>query len=107
MTPSSPTSPGVVKLSLAQNAYERLQAASDKESLPFDQVVGSGVLSERLDKVAAYQSRLLVTKDESPQGHMFINGRYFAFSAVSLLESLVSVAVRLICSNGRISYRTN
>lgn len=105
MTPSSPTSPGVVRVSLAQNAYERLQSASEKDSMSFDQVIGSGALSETLDKVAAYQSRLLVTKDESPQGHMFVNGRYFAFSAVS--PDTIDHKERLTCSNGRTLFKMN
>jgi hypothetical protein len=104
-TPNNPASLGVVKLSLAQNAYERLQAASDKESLPFDQVIGFTSMSESIDKLAAYQSRLLVTKDESSLGHMFVNGKYSAFGSVSI-SSASSTGV-LTSSTGPIPSRTN
>ena len=83
MTPATASEPGVVKLSLAQNAYERLQAVSTKATLPFDRVVGASSLSEESQKVSSYQNRLLATKSESASGHMFINGKYFVFANVS------------------------
>jgi UDP-glucose:glycoprotein glucosyltransferase len=82
MTPATASDPGLVRLSLAQNAYERLQAASPKDTLPFDQVIGPNSLSEELQKVSSYQTRLLATKAESPSGHMFVNGKYYPFANV-------------------------
>lgn len=102
MTPASASDPGVVKLSLAQNAYERLQSASPKDSLPFDQVIGSNSLSEEVQKVSSYQTRLLATKSESPTGHMFVNGKYFPFANVSEITDQ-----GLQDSTGQISFRAN
>lgn len=82
MSPSTSSGPGVVKLSLAQNAYERLQSASTKDSLSFEEVIGSNSMSETLQKVASYQQRLLATRSESPNGHLFINGKYHPFANV-------------------------
>jgi UDP-glucose:glycoprotein glucosyltransferase len=82
MTPATASDPGVGRLSLAQNAYERLQAASPKDTLPFDQVIGTSSLSEELQKVSSYQNRLLATKSESASGHMFVNGKYYPFASV-------------------------
>jgi len=82
MTPSTSSGPGVVKLSLAQNAYERLQSGSTKESLTFEEVIGTTSMSETLQKVASYQQRLLATKSESPNGHLFINGKHHPFANV-------------------------
>jgi hypothetical protein len=83
MTPSTSFGPGVIKLSLAQNAYERLQAASTKDSLAFEEVIGPNSMSEVLQKVSSYQQRLLATKSESSSGHLFINGKYHSFANVS------------------------
>ena len=82
MTPTTASEPDVVRLSLAQNAYERLQAANSKDTLPFDQVIGSASLSEEVQKVSSYQTRLLATKAESLSGHMFVNGKYYPFANV-------------------------
>lgn len=82
MTPSTSSGPGVVKLSLAQNAYERLQSGSTKDSLSFEEVIGSNSMSETLQKVSRYQQRLLATKSELPNGHLFINGKYHPFANV-------------------------
>jgi UDP-glucose:glycoprotein glucosyltransferase len=82
MTPTTTSDPGVVTLPLARNAYERLQVASPKETLSFDQVIGPASLSEEVQKVSSYQVRLLATKAESPSGHMFVNGKYYPFANV-------------------------
>jgi hypothetical protein len=101
MTPATASDPGVVRLSLAQNVYERLQAASPKDTLAFDQVVGPNILSEEVQKVASYQSRLSTTKSESATGHMFINGKYFPFANVghlgyhSLRDSIGQISSRM------------
>ena len=82
MTPTTASEPDVVRLSFAQNAYERLQAANSKDTLPFDQVIGPASLSEEVQKVSSYQTRLLATKAESLSGHMFVNGKYYPFANV-------------------------
>jgi UDP-glucose:glycoprotein glucosyltransferase len=102
MTPATASDPGVVRLSLAQNAYERLQAASPKDTLPFDQVIGTSCLSEEVQKVSSYQTRLLATKVESPSGHMFVNGKYYPFANVSKTDNCC-----LLDSTGPISSRVN
>ena len=102
MTPATASDPGLVRLSLGQNAYERLQAASPKDTLPFDQVIGPNSLSEEVQNVSAYQTRLLATKSESPSGHMFINGKYYPFANVSK-----TAGHRLRYSTGPISSRMN
>lgn len=84
MTPSTPAAPGIVKQSLLQNAYERLQADSAKDTLPFDAVIGSDSQVEKMELARQYQTRLLATKDESPSGHLFINGKYYPFANVSV-----------------------
>lgn len=85
MTPISPTSSSspIVKLQLVQNAYERLQADSTKETLPFERVIASDSQANKLELAQQYQTRLLATKSESPSGHMFINGKYYSFVNVS------------------------
>jgi hypothetical protein len=98
MTPSTPIQSGVVKLSVARLAYERLQTTSDKESLPFQSVMGL----ENLEKVSSYQNRLLATKLESATGHMFINGKHYPFSNVRVI-----CLPKLTYSIGQISFRTS
>ena len=95
MSPSTSSGPGVVKLSLAQNAYERLQSASTKDSLSFEEVIGSNSMSETLQKVASYQQRLLATKSESPNGHLFINGKYHPFANVRTQPQAIADSIAL------------
>jgi UDP-glucose:glycoprotein glucosyltransferase len=102
MTPATTSDPGVVELPLARNAYERLQAASPKDTLPFDQVIGPSSFSEEVQKVSSYQTRLLATKAESPSGHMFVNGKYYPFANVRELTGQY-----LPDSTGPISFRVN
>lgn len=68
---------------MLQNAYERLQADSTKDSLPFERVIASDSEADKTELASQYQTRLLATKGESPSGHLFINGKYYAFVNVS------------------------
>lgn len=83
----SPLLPATVNLELVRNAYERAAATSKKSPLPFDQVLSQPLDQHYLRMHESYTSRLLATKEESAQGHMFINGKYFAFGGVSLALS--------------------
>lgn len=86
-TPSTPSAPGIVKQSLLRNAYERLQADSTKDTLSFEAVIGSDSQVEKIELARQYQERLLATIEESPSGHLFINGKYYPFANVSIYQA--------------------
>jgi UDP-glucose:glycoprotein glucosyltransferase len=68
---------------VAQAAYERIAAASGKAHLPFEEVINQVEDEEQLAKYKQYTSRLLATRQESPHGHVFVNGKYAPFTLVS------------------------
>lgn len=81
----SPLSPTTINIELVRNAYERAASTSKKSPLSFDEVLAQPVDEHWARMLAGYSSRLLVTREESPQGHLFINGKYHAFGGVSYL----------------------
>jgi hypothetical protein len=84
-TPGTPSSPGVVRLETARFLYDRMAALSTKSALSFEEVIAPGSLSETLEKTGKYLHRLLATKEESPEGHLFANGKYIPMAGVSFL----------------------
>ncbi|ORX39729.1 UDP-glucose:Glyco protein glucosyltransferase-domain-containing protein, partial [Kockovaella imperatae] len=58
-----------VSINTMHQAYEVVSADSDKEHLPFEQVIAS----DSTDEVRQYLSRLAAT---TGQGHIFLNGKY-------------------------------
>lgn len=101
-TPSSPSAPGVVRLETARFLYDRMAASSGKTGLPFDEAITSGIEAETLDKASKYMHRLAATKQESPLGHVFINGKYSSMAGVGGDNGAV-----LMLSIGWEMYRTN
>lgn len=81
-TPITPTNAAPINLQLVKNAYERAAAGSKKSPLPFDEVLAQPADELWLRKISQYTKRLLATQEESAQGHMFINGKYYAFGGV-------------------------
>jgi hypothetical protein len=80
----SPLSPATVNIEIVRNAYERAASSSKKRDvLSFDQVISEPLDDLWLRKFAQYTSRLLVTREEAAQGHLFVNGKYYAFGGVS------------------------
>lgn len=77
-TTPSPTQSARVDLDTARAAYDLLAAGSEKIAIPFDKVIEFGTDVE--PKIEAYTQRLLATKDENPQGHLFINGHHVPMS---------------------------
>ncbi|WVR05054.1 hypothetical protein IAU60_002066 [Kwoniella sp. DSM 27419] len=75
-TPSSPTVPGVVTLDHVRQAYNLLAADSTKASLPFEEVLSNELYDPHMERTEAYMTRLLATKEESPAGHLFVNGKH-------------------------------
>jgi len=81
-TPSTPASPGIVKLQTVRQAYEQLAASSSKDSVPLDEILSSDDDSSRLEQTVKYTERLMATRDESAPGHLFINGKYAPMGGV-------------------------
>ena len=84
VTHSTPSSPGKVKLDTAERAYRWISAQLDKELLPFEQVIRLSDLDEQMAKVESYMTRLSATREDSPVGHLFINGKHTPCGGVSL-----------------------
>ncbi|WVQ70245.1 uncharacterized protein L199_008471 [Kwoniella botswanensis] len=75
-TPHSPQLPGVLTLDTVRKAYDMLSLSSTKTGLPFDEVLSTELFDPHLEKTAAYITRLMATKEESTQGHLFVNGKH-------------------------------
>ncbi|KAK6902778.1 hypothetical protein I203_108037 [Kwoniella mangroviensis CBS 8507] len=75
-TPHSPQLPGVLTLDTVRKAYDMLSLTSTKTGLPFDEVLSTELFDPHLEKTAAYITRLMATKEESAQGHLFVNGKH-------------------------------
>ena len=82
MTPSTPAVPGVIHLSTVREAYDAAAAVSQKPSLRFDEMLASFDFDTKLDANSKFTSRLLATKEESPTGHLFVNGRHVPMNGV-------------------------
>ncbi|WRT66985.1 uncharacterized protein IL334_003951 [Kwoniella shivajii] len=76
MTPHTPATPGIVKLDSVREAYDSLVHPSTKAALPFDELLSTELYDPHLEKTEAYMARLMATKEESSQGHLFVNGRH-------------------------------
>ncbi|ORY32220.1 UDP-glucose:Glyco protein glucosyltransferase-domain-containing protein [Naematelia encephala] len=75
-TPSTAITPGIVNLSIVRQAYEAIADGSDKPSLPFDTVIASNESDIQLRLIDVYNARLKATIQESPAGHLFVNGKH-------------------------------
>ena len=60
-----------------------MSSTSSRAHLSFDEVLAQPVDTEQMAKYKQYTSRLLVTRKENPQGHVFVNGKYAPFNLVS------------------------
>ncbi|WVQ98589.1 hypothetical protein IAU59_005718 [Kwoniella sp. CBS 9459] len=76
VTPSSPAAPGTISLDSVKKAYDLLAAESTKTALPFEEILSSELYDAHLEKTESYMNRLLATKEESPIGHLFVNGKH-------------------------------
>jgi hypothetical protein len=100
-TPGTVAVPGVVRLETVKQAYEATAADSSKASLSFDELLQSSELEEKLEANKKYTTRLMATKEDSPTGHLFINGKHFPMGGVSGLNRLSCASSSLISfSNG-------
>ncbi|WWC85342.1 uncharacterized protein L201_000205 [Kwoniella dendrophila CBS 6074] len=75
-TPHTPTTPGVITLDTLKKSYNMLSLSSVKAALPFEEVLSTELYDPHLERTAAYMTRLMATKEESSQGHLFINGKH-------------------------------
>lgn len=82
-TPSTPASPGVVQIDTVRKAYEAAASRSKKPALPFEEMLSQSDFDDRLDANSMYTSRIMATKEDSPTGHLFINGKHVPMSGVS------------------------
>ena len=82
-TPRTAASPGIVTLETLRFAYEVIAEESGKDHISFDELVGPEYDMESIEAIRRYTTRLAATKQESEQGHIFLNGKYFPASAVS------------------------
>jgi hypothetical protein len=75
-----------------QTEFETLVAneetRGEEEAMPFNSVVGSATdeLETRLSKARIYAQRLGTTTASSPDGHIFINGKYHVANDVCCLQ---------------------
>ena len=83
MTPSTAASPGIVNKETLQFAYEVTAEDTGKDHIPFDKLVDGDHMADELQAITTYTARLASTKDESPPGHVFLNGKYFPGGPVS------------------------
>ena len=91
---------------IAQSAYDSMAASSGKAHIPFDEILAHPADEEQMAKYKQYTSRLLVTREENPAGHVFVNGKYAPFT---LVRSMLSECLRrmLTNSNGRATCSRN
>lgn len=82
-TPGTPAVPGVISLSIVQQTYDMIADLSKKPALPFNEMLASFDSDSKLEANRNFTSRLLATKEESPTGHLFVNGRHTPMSGVS------------------------
>nr|XP_018263998.1 UDP-glucose:glycoprotein glucosyltransferase [Kwoniella dejecticola CBS 10117]OBR86156.1 UDP-glucose:glycoprotein glucosyltransferase [Kwoniella dejecticola CBS 10117] len=75
-SPHSLAVPGTVTLDSVRNAYDMMAFTSPKAALPFDELLSTELYDAHLEKTASYMNRLMATKEESKQGHLFINGKH-------------------------------
>lgn len=87
-TPSTPIKPGIVNIHTVKIAYEKAAGESSKQTKPFDEILQDPLEDDLASKISKYSSRLLVSREEAPNGHMFVNGKYHLFGGVrvSLVE---------------------
>jgi UDP-glucose:glycoprotein glucosyltransferase len=71
----------VVKLDVVRSIYERYAADLSKPVLGFNDVIAQD--EPRIPLIEKYGYRLLATKEESPAGHLFINGKHTVLGGVS------------------------
>jgi UDP-glucose:glycoprotein glucosyltransferase len=69
-----------------KEAYAAIAAVSKKPALPFDEMLGTFDFDIKLEANNKFTSRLLATKEESPTGHIFVNGRHAPMNGVGLLD---------------------
>lgn len=59
-----------------RKGYDALSATSIKASLAFDDVLTSDDWDHHIEKAGNYLKRLLITKKDTENGGMFMNGRF-------------------------------
>lgn len=94
----------MVKLDTVREAYESVAESRSKPSISFDELLSSSDFDDKLDSSSKYMKRLLATKEESATGHLFINGKHYPMTAVSLPGSSTERTLTLYRSNGPVSF---
>ncbi|EIW69539.1 hypothetical protein TREMEDRAFT_44060 [Tremella mesenterica DSM 1558] len=75
-SPSSPANPATVRLEVVERVYNWAAMQSDKESLPFSQVLESHEFDPQFKALQTYTERVAALKEDAPSGHLFLNGKH-------------------------------